>query len=285
MCRFAAYLGKPIVVDELLFKPTNSLIKQSIRAQETDEPLNGDGFGLGWYAHNIDYTPAVFASTQPAWNDRNLQLLSEKIRTHCIFAHVRAASTGGVNLYNCHPFYYKRFLFMHNGEIGGFSKIKRYIRRELSDEIYEWVKGQTDSEHFFALFLQTFTDMQADYNADSMASVLCATVKRLSKLQQEHGIEELTYLNIALTDGFSILASRYISDPSKPCPTLYYADGSSYDVHDGDCHVRPVKQGDSVEAFLIVSEKLTSYKAEWKEIPVNHMLLVHQDLSFVVKAM
>lgn len=284
MCRFAAYIGRPIVIDELLFKPTNSLIKQSIKAREADEPLNGDGFGLGWYAHHIDYTPAVFASTQPAWNDRNLQYLAAKIRTHCIFAHVRAASMGGVSLFNCHPFVYKRFLFMHNGSIGGFQLIKRYMRRELNDEIYDWVKGQTDSEHFFALYLQTFEEMHAQYTAESMALVLAATIRRLTKIQEKHGVDEISYLNIAITDGFSMIASRYISDPEQPCPTLYYSLGSSYQERDGACHMVPTVEGESNEAALIVSEKLTNYKAEWHEIPVNHVLLLSQDLSFVLQA-
>ncbi|MBY0545379.1 MAG: class II glutamine amidotransferase [Gammaproteobacteria bacterium] len=283
MCRFAAYLGRPIVVDELLFKPSNSLIKQSIRARETDEPLNGDGFGLGWYAHNIDYTPAVFASMQPAWNDRNLQYLSAKIRTHCVFAHVRAASMGGANIFNCHPFTYKRFLFMHNGDIAGFDKIKRHIRHELSDDIYSWVKGQTDSEHFFGLFLQIFENMKGEHNTESISLALIKTIERLTALQKEHGIDDISYLNIAITDGFSVVASRYISHPEKPCPTLYYAAGSAYETRDGNCHVLPTKPEEGVEAVLLVSEKLTNYKAEWHEIPVNHLLLVQQDLSINLK--
>ncbi len=285
MCRFAAYLGRPIIVDDLLFKPCNSLIKQSIRARETDEPLNGDGFGLGWYAHQIDYTPAIFASMQPAWNDRNLQYLAAKLRTHCVFGHVRAASTGGVNIFNCHPFTYKRFLFMHNGSIGGFEKIKRHIRRELSDEIYDWVKGQTDSEHFFALFLQIFEDMKGQHNAASMAKALIETINLLSKIQKKYGIDEINYLNIALTDGFSMIASRYISNTEEGCPTLYYAAGSEYVTRDGASHILPVNSDEGIEAVLLVSEKLTNYKGEWIEMPVNHMLLVQQDLSIEVKPM
>ena len=88
MCRFVAYRGHPILTDELLFKPVNSLIKQSIHAQESEEPLNGDGFGLGWYSPEIDLNPAIFTSIQPAWNNRNLAQLSPKIRSDCFFAHV-----------------------------------------------------------------------------------------------------------------------------------------------------------------------------------------------------
>ena len=164
MCRFVAYLGIPVLLADILLRPKNSLIQQSMRARETDVPLNGDGFGLGWYAHDVDITPAIFKSIQPAWNDLNLQHLAEKIRSDCFFAHVRAASKGGVGEANCHPFYYKSLMFMHNGDIGGFDKIKRHLRHKLSDEIYDWIKGQTDSEHFFALFLELFHNKKKHFN-------------------------------------------------------------------------------------------------------------------------
>jgi glutamine amidotransferase len=282
MCRFAAYIGRPIIVDELLFKPANSLVKQSVRARETDEPLNGDGFGLGWYAHEIDYTPALFTSVQPAWNDRNLLYISPKIRTNCLMAHVRAASSGGVSILNCHPFHHKRLLFMHNGSIGGFQKIKRYMRRDLPDCIYDWIKGQTDSEHMFAVFLHIFEKHNAEHTTAGIAKALLATFQHIAALQKEHGIDEPSYLNVVITDGLNLVASRYSTVGAECPPTLYYSAGSQYEYHDGVCHMHPPIDGEN-EALLIVSEKLTSYSAEWQEIPENHLLLVHQDLSLEVQ--
>ncbi len=96
MCRFVAYLGKPIDMGELLYAPADSIIKQSYAAREIEEPLNGDGFGVGWYHHDRTPDPAVFVSVTPAWNNRNLRYLAPKVRSHCIVAHVRAASEGDV---------------------------------------------------------------------------------------------------------------------------------------------------------------------------------------------
>ena len=138
MCRFIAYIGEPILLDEILFKPKNSLIRQSIHAREASEPLNGDGFGLGWYMVDGHKSPGIFVSTQPAWNDQNLAHISSKIRSGCFFAHVRAASEGGVSKYNCHPFQYKHLLFMHNGGIGGFKKIKRALRKGCLTQFIIW---------------------------------------------------------------------------------------------------------------------------------------------------
>ncbi len=94
MCRFLTYAGAPLLLADLLYRPTNSLIMQSYHARERAEPLNGDGFGVGWYVPEIDPTPCVQRSISPAWSNRNLQNLASKTRASCLFAHVRAATPG-----------------------------------------------------------------------------------------------------------------------------------------------------------------------------------------------
>ncbi len=282
MCRFVAYAGKPILLEEVLYKPKNSLIKQSIRAKEMEEPLNGDGFGLGWYAHEIGSWPGLFVSTQPAWNDQNLLHIAPKIRSSCFFAHVRAASIGSVSLLNCHPFYYNRWMFMHNGSIGGFVKIKRHLRRELSDEIYNWIQGQTDSEHFFALFLNILLQKNRPDNAETMALVMEETIRAMFALQRKYNVRETSYLTLAITDGKNILAMRYISNLEEMPPSLHYSVGSDYGCDEtGACHMHSANG--KVGAVLIASEKLSSYRGDWKTVPPNYMLLVNKDLSHSLK--
>lgn len=278
MCRFIAYMGNPLILDEVLFKPDNSLVKQSVHARETCEPLNGDGFGLGWYAQEIDSTPALFKSIQPAWNDSNLQYLAQKIRSNCFFAHIRRASSGGISQFNCHPFSHQHLLFMHNGNIGGFEKIKRHMRHELSDEIYNWIKGQTDSEHFFALFLEYMQQKKLHFNADNAAKTLMKTIKTIEKLKRKYCDSGVISINTVITDGKNMAACRYSSDPDIKPATLYYALGSHYEYHDGQCHITPSENGQN-GVILIVSEALTSYQAEWKEVPAGHVLQVYDDLS------
>ncbi|MBA2653724.1 MAG: class II glutamine amidotransferase [Gammaproteobacteria bacterium] len=278
MCRFIAYAGNPIILDDVLYKPKNSLIRQSIHAREADEPLNGDGFGLGWYVPEIDPYPALFTSIQPAWNDRNLQYLAPKIRSNCFFAHVRAASSGGVSILNCHPFHYHRFLFMHNGDIAEFHKIKRYLRRQLSDEAYDWIKGSTDSEHMFALFIDIFNQNKCHLTAEDIGGAFEETLQRIQLLQKEQHVEGINYINAAITDGRSIVAVRYISEKASKAPSLHFSEGSYYEYYGGVCHMRPSRAGQN-GAVLVVSETLNSYKAEWQDIPVNYMLLVRDDLS------
>lgn len=282
MCRFIAYIGNPILLDEVLYKPKNSLIQQSICARETDEPLNGDGFGVGWYACEIDRTPGLFVSIQPAWNNRNLLYLASKIRSNCFFAHVRAASSGGVTLYNCHPFHYKRFLFMHNGDIADFNKIKRALRHDLNDEAYEWIKGQTDSEHMFALFMHIFTKNNSHFTAKDISTALAETINRIEEHQKQANIHGINYINACITDGRCMVAIRYISDDSQKAASLHFSQGAYYQYHDGYFHMKKSEEKPHGAVF-VVSEKLNSYKAEWQDVPVNFMLLVNDDISIELK--
>ena len=77
MCRWLAYSGSPILMEELLLKPAHSLIDQSLHSRLGATTTNGDGFGMGWYG--VGDTPGVYHSVEPAWNDRNLKDLSKHI--------------------------------------------------------------------------------------------------------------------------------------------------------------------------------------------------------------
>lgn len=104
MCRWAMYLGPEIPLSWLLTDPEHSIIHQSYRAELREEPLNGDGFGVAWYAPGLA-EPAVFRSIQPAWNNTNLIDLARVTTSGTILAHVRAASPGlGVQEANCTHF-------------------------------------------------------------------------------------------------------------------------------------------------------------------------------------
>lgn len=71
MCRFVGYLGAEVMLADLISRPANSLIRQSYKAKERREPLNGDGFGLRWYEPDVAEGPCVFTSITPAWSNLN----------------------------------------------------------------------------------------------------------------------------------------------------------------------------------------------------------------------
>jgi glutamine amidotransferase len=276
MCRFVAYIGRPISLYDLLFKPKNSLIKQSVKALEAEEPLNGDGFGVGWYTPEANDMPGLFVSVRPAWNDRNLQYIAPKIISDCLFAHVRAATSSPVNELNCHPFHAGQYLFMHNGDIEGFHKIKRELVRHLPDDIYYSIEGLTDSEHIFAVFQHQLEKQTEGDIGTKMENAMEETLVYIEEVKKQLGVKDDTYINACVTNGDTIVAVRYVSNLSLQASTLYYSEGNAYICKDGTyC----MEKDDLLQnnALLIVSEKLTTDTTMWNEIPVNHMITVNKN--------
>lgn len=275
-----AYKGTPIIIDKLLYQPKNSLINQSSNAREIEEPLNGDGFGIGWYAPEINNEPITFVSVNPAWSNRNLRNLAPKIKTDCMIAHVRAASVGDVSESNCHPFNYKNLLMAHNGGVEEFGKIKRFLREPLTNELYNWIKGQTDSEHIFALLLNNLFKNSSSVNPEAVADAFEKTFQMLKVLMKKYGITEPAYLNMVVTNGLFIVATRYVSDPKEEPLTMYHSEGGRYVVEDGNTRLESPMDDDN--SVLVVSEKLTDDK-DWTMIPPNHLVIVEQSLNVRVR--
>lgn len=284
MCRFLCYRGKAVILSDLLYRPANSLILQSYRAKERTVPLNGDGFGVGWYAPDISPTPCVFTSLTPAWSNLNLKRLAEHVKSPCFFAHVRAASPGmRVTEENCHPFQYGRYLWMHNGGIEGFREIKRRLRRSLPDRLYHAIGGTTDSEHAFAVFLNLLEDTERVISASEMGRALLKTIARLEQWTAEAGVIGPSYYNFAVTDGQSVAAIRYVSDQRLEPISLYYSAGKKFECVDGAG--RMVAAGGDEQAVIVASERLTDRKSDWVRVAPNHLLTVTPQLEVSVELM
>lgn len=272
MCRFLCYRGPSLPLAELLYEPPNSLIRQSYKARERPEPLNGDGFGVGWYSPEMSPTPCLFTSVTPAWGDQNLRRLAGHVRSPCFFAHVRAASPGmRVSQDNCHPFQSGRFLWMHNGAIGEFAKIKRRLCASLDDAAYESIQGTTDSEHAFALFLTLLGDGRPD-SARVLGETLVETIRRLERWSSEAGVRVPSFYNFAVTDGERIATVRYGSDAHLEPVSLYFAVGMKFVLSEG--RTRMVHGAPDEPSVIVASERLTEDRPGWTRVAPNHVLTV-----------
>jgi glutamine amidotransferase len=277
MCRFLVYKGREMPMSDVLINADRSLINQSFHAREREEPLNGDGFGVGWYQPQIDPIPCVFTSTSPAWSNRNLHRMAGKIYSGLFFAHVRAATEGlYVSEANCHPFQHEEFLWMHNGGIAGFARIKRRLRQSLSDTAYGLIQGTTDSEHAFALFLDILADRIEDYTATDLRDAMVETIRRLEKMSRAAGITDPSRYNFALTDGHSVVATRYTTDPTSLPHTLYVAKGQRFESVDGQYRMLSTERHPN--AVIIASEPLTEDRSDWETVPENHSVVITPEM-------
>lgn len=281
MCRFAAYLGPSITVESLTTLPSHSIVKQSYRAQEREEPLNGDGFGVAWYAPELSSEPAAYRAVTPAWNDENLIHLARVTRSGCILAHVRAASPGlGVSPFNCHPFCAEGLTFMHNGYIAEFRKLKRALVRDLGEERWLSIRGTTDSEVLFAVFRHFLGDAEGSTHA-RMRDALEATIARVLELSGELGVEAAHQLNLCVSDGASMAVTRFHSGPAEKANSLYVHEGQRYVCVGNVCQmIEPDEHGGAV---LIASERLSDDDG-WSRIPGNHTVSVAATREIEIRA-
>jgi len=279
MCRFALYLGPPVRLSQLVTEPSNSIIHQSYDARHRTEPLNGDGFGVAWYVPELQAEPAVFRSTSPAWSNPNLLNLAPVTVSHCLLAHVRAATPGlAVTHLNCHPFQRKQFAFMHNGSIGGFSAIGRRLREHLSDHAWHAIEGSTDSELVLGLLGDAY---EASPEPDPLARMLHAMRQAIDLVETTRitaGVGEQSFLNMAVTDGNRAVVSRFVSDGPDQAHSLYLATGRLV-VERGQGRVAPDGAGEP--AVVVASEPLGPEDA-WQVVPTNHAVLVGTDRSVEV---
>jgi len=254
MCRWLAYSGEPILLEELLFKPKNSLIDQSMSARSAATPTNGDGFGVGWFGPRS--RPGLFRSIRPAWNDFNLRDLCEQVEARILLAHVRAASLAPVQETNCHPFRHGNWLFMHNGEIFGIQKFRKRIIEAVDDAIFPDMLGTTDSEAMFFLALTFGLATDPEGALRRMAGFI-------ERLGRDHGVDESLWMTLALSDGDGIHAVRYASDGEAP--TLYM----TRDPDDIFAINPALRARFAPDTRIIASEPAGDVRRHWQEVPQN----------------
>ncbi|MFT4469482.1 class II glutamine amidotransferase [Arthrobacter sulfonylureivorans] len=262
MCRWLAYSGSPVPLDELLFKPANSLVVQSKHSRLGAETTNGDGFGVGWYGALP--TPGIFRSTEPAWNDSNLRELASHASAGRVFAHIRASTGSAVQQTNCHPFRHERWLWMHNGLIRDFPAIKRDLAMAVRPDLFPLIQGSTDSEVFFMLALTYGLEQ------DPPAAV-AAAVAHIEGVGKSHGIDYPLQMTVATTDGDSTWAFRYSSEGRSR--TLFHStDVTTLRTHyPGNVMLEQL----SDDARLVVSEPLGDLLGAWQEVPEATSVVVH----------
>ncbi|MCJ8279991.1 MAG: ergothioneine biosynthesis protein EgtC, partial [Rivularia sp. ALOHA_DT_140] len=248
------YLGPSISLENLLYNHEHSLITQSYKPQEMiSGTVNADGFGVGWYHAQKDTEPFTYRSTLPIWNDVNLPSLSRYIESKCVVSYVRSATAGqALDLSNCQPFQRERLLFIHNGKIDKFRQtLYRPIRSQLSDEIYQWINGTTDSEHIFALLLNELQNNPGK----SLEQAMHLTLLKLKELVNTH--ETYALANLVVSDGNRLVASRFSTRP--PSPSLYWLQNNS----------------NFPNSVIIASEPL--FKDNWELFPENSILSVGEN--------
>jgi len=273
MCRWLAYSGSPILLEELLYRPEPSLIDQSLHSRLGVEATNGDGFGVGWYGVDTPtrevpdtrgpHVPVLFRGIEPAWNDQNLRELARSTSSGLFFAHLRASTGSPVQQTNCHPFRHGRWLWMHNGAIRDFGLMKRDLVMAIAPELYPCLGGSTDSEVMFLLALTFGLEDDPVAAVERMAGFVEDAGRR-------HGIDHPLQMTVATSDGESLWAFRYSSEHHSR--TLYVS--TAMDNLRSLYPDNPAFVGLSEETRVVVSEPLGALDGVWHPFPESSFGIV-----------
>ena len=290
MCRALAYLGQPVLLDNLLFQPDSALVKQSYMPQMLNL-LNLAGFGLkAWDRDSPDADrPYSYASTSLPIYDRNLKALAEKIRATCVLAHVRGVhfnTEGIISQQNIHPFQFRgcRIALAHNGDLERMREIKPALLEYVRPEFVRMIEGTTDSEWIYALLVSNLEDPGRDVTADEIAQALGKTLGVLRQVREKMGISNWSPVNLFITTGKQLVAMRYcfdfgcyrtdnpalVPEASFNYHSLWYTSGREYGYHDGEWKM--VGGADTANSIMIASEPLTRDISTWLEVPEYSMI-------------
>ncbi|TVY88943.1 putative glutamine amidotransferase [Lachnellula willkommii] len=305
MCRFLVYKGSDeILLSKLILDPTHSILTQSFDSRlrlDMRRPHNGDGFGIGYYTDpKLGPEPCIFTSTTPAWNCINLQRIASKTASPLIFAHVRATTEGSLSDDNCHPFCHGSLMWMHNGGLGGWKYIKRRLGERLADKWYLGVAGGTDSEWAFALYLDTLERMGHDpsspppegFGPNVLRHAMLKTIKQINDFIAEipqdilknENVDTRSLLNFAVTDGHSVVCTRYVSSRTDEAASLYYSSGTTWEDKSSKGEYQMDRRDKGADIVLVASEPLTFERGKsqsWVTVPTNSTLTIHKQTVMV----
>jgi predicted glutamine amidotransferase len=261
MCRWMAWSGQPLIIEELLFKPAHGLVDQSLHSRMGVETTNGDGFGLGWYGGGEG--PAVYRSVAPAWGDANLRELAAHVESPLWIAHIRATTGTAIQQTNCHPFRHGRWLFVHNGVINGIHEMRRELMLAVDPSLFPAIEGSTDSEVVFNLAITFGLEDDPVGAVEQAIGFVEATAER-------HGIDNPVQASMGLADGECLWAFRY-STAGKSRTLFSSCDAAAIRrLHPDNERLQRLQDEDRV----VVSEPLSDLPGLWESIPESSVLII-----------
>jgi len=299
VCRILAYLGDPLPVHRLLYETDNGLVRQSYSPRMMNKFLNLAGFGMkAWDPASLhpEDSFSYHATTLPSY-DRNLRSISSKLGSTCLVAHVRGvtySSESAVAETNLHPFQFAgaQVVLAHNGHLRQFARMRYALIEHVRPELAQRIEGTTDSEWIYALILSQLDDPFGRPTAAELAEATLAALWILREIRAGHGIDTSSPVNLCLSTGDALVATRVSFDygwyppddemleTDLPFVSLWYAIGGEYARDGRDWQMTAA---DPARSVVIASEPLTEDLSGWLEVPEYSMLtaeLTGEGLAF-----
>lgn len=266
MCRLFGFRSNvPTPVHRSLVTQKNSLRQQSREHK--------DGWGIASYGD--EPLPQVAHGLGAAHADPDFERVSSLVASRTVVAHVRLASVGSVELRNAHPFLHGRWSFVHNGTVKRFAQHRAAIEALIRPDLRALMRGATDSERCFYLFLTHLSalrpleasEQEAPGQVEDVARALARTlweVSALTDLPGETRAGERSSMNFLATDGDVMVATRRHR-------SLFFSESARR------CADEPPQPGSRLQQLIIASERLCG-EDHWHEVPEDGVIGVSREL-------
>ncbi|MHB8873700.1 MAG: class II glutamine amidotransferase [Myxococcaceae bacterium] len=228
--------------------------------------------GLGSYAQEV-------VLLQHYASEKSLPPLDElgAPESEAVLYHAERLPLGRALEENTQPFRFRHWLFAHVGQVSGFEWVRPRLLSLLPEHLSRALRGDTDSEAAFALFLKHLRDTgrtdDRSLEVATGARLLGNTVQELEELAKEAGATGRSSLNFVTTNGRMLLASR-----SGPEP-LYYSllEGTDRcercEIDQSTPDTLPLKQAHRRRRTVVVSSS-PSRPTGWIEIQSGTVVAV-----------
>ena len=227
----------------------------SLATQSHREP---DGTGLGWF----DDKRAPHVSKQPiaAYDDAQFGREAREVCSNTFLAHIRFATTGPHTLLNTHPFEQDGRLFAHNGVVEDLTALEAY----LGDDI-RLVKGDTDSERFFALITREIAARDGDVGAGIEAACVWVAANL-----------RLVSINFVLATAKGLWALRY-----PTTDTLYLLERSPGEPLEQASHLgsRVHSLEGANRPLVVVASEPMDANPLWRELASGELIHITETLE------
>lgn len=294
MCRALMYLGHTVSLYDLLYKTDASLVKQAYDPRYMHGMQNLAGFGMAAWSKQFatDQKPLMFKSLTLPFYDKNLENIATQITGECILAHVRGMPYEGdqlgmrnvISQQNLHPFIFEdtNVVLAHNGAVSSLDVLKPTLIKAINPRYFSQIKGSTDTEWLYALFLSRLPSLAP--SLQEMVQAVFESLEILRNSRNELNVSSFSPINLFITDGKRLIATRYVIDYGHYVPgiidahlsyhSLWYTLGEAYTGISGHYEMRGYPAKSSI---IVSSEPLTIDPSSWIKVPEYSLLAVEKD--------
>src|SRR5439155_331771 len=155
-----------------------------------------------------------------------------------------------ISLQNVHPFQFEGlpWALAHNGDLAGLTEMKPLIAPHVKPEFLARIRGTTDSEWIYALFVSQLPDARAPASEQQVFDALEGSLSILREVRQKIGMTLSSSANLFIANGTQLAAVRYcfdfgryrtddvarVHEANLTFLSLWYTLGRDYGMHDAE---------------------------------------------------